>query len=486
MVYPSKKKKKFTCKGCGNWFNDRFSSYAESHLSAKKSDGTFANPGCRKLYYPCCHCSYIGENFKSLKVHYGKNGQCLSTKRAIEDKDKVVLPERLNETSLDPSASSNSMSIKNRQGMLISSETISYVSNSSTARVVDVVFNENIRQNNVISPKNPQIPCASLLSSPQRAEQKKENERFLDNSLGCDDDHHDDSFLYDWDSDNNVQFAQTLSDEEESVHGLDGRTAEVPNQTNDQVGINSAAFNQTEDPSIRELVRHRLGQKEYFLLTKPEEMYADLFHLLQVANAPRNLFDKIVEWGFSHSSTLSRTGNKKSRMTAMKHVMQKLYNDDKMYLPTKSQIQLSSGRKISITKFSLRAAMVEMLSDADLMTRENLLWDIDEPWKLPEPEGHHMYGEPNTGTWHSRAVNFVQKKFGGSNRKVLLLPMAFFIDGLKIDKYSKLKCEAVIGNWLIFKRKCRNKVQSWFPLGFVEDQGYFTPGYTNKEIILPF
>lgn len=481
MVYPSKKKKKFTCKGCGDWFNDRFSSYAESHLSAKKSDGTFANPGCRKLYYPCCHCSYIGENFKSLKVHYGKNGQCLSTKRAIEDKDKVVLPERLNETSLDPSASSNSMSIKNRQGMLISSETISYVSNSSTARVVDVVFNENIRQNNVISPKNPQIPCASLLSSPQRAEQKKENERFLDNSLGCDDDHHDDSFLYDWDSDNNVQFAQTLSDEEESVHGLDGRTAEVPNHTNDQVGINSAAFNQTEDPSIRELVRHRLGQKEYFLLTKPEEMYADLFHLLQVANAPRNLFDKIVEWGFSHSSTLSRTGNKKSRMTAMKHVMQKLYNDDKMYLPTKSQIQLSSGRKISITKFSLRAAMVEMLSDADLMTRENLLWDIDEPWKLPEPEGHHMYGEPNTGTWHSRAVNFVQKKFGGSNRKVLLLPMAFFIDGLKIDKYSKLKCEAVIGNWLIFKRKCRNKVQSWFPLGFVEDQGYFTPGYTNKE-----
>ena len=70
---------------------------------------------------------------------------------------------------------------------------------------------------------------------------------------------------------------------------------------------------------------------------------------------------------------------------------------------------------------------------------------------------------------------------GASNRKVLLLPMAFFIDGLKIDKYSKLKCEAVIGNWLIFNRKCRNKVELWCPLGFVEDQGYFTPGYTKKE-----
>jgi hypothetical protein len=92
-----------------------------------------------------------------------------------------------------------------------------------------------------------------------------------------------------------------------------------------------------------------------------------------------------------------------------------------------------------------------------------------------------MYGEPNSGTWHRRAVEFVQNKFGASNRKVLLLPMAFFIDGLKIDKYSKLKCEAVIGNWLIFNRKCRNKVESWFPLGFIEDQGYFIPGYTKKE-----
>ena len=123
----------------------------------------------------------------------------------------------------------------------------------------------------MISPKNPQIPCTSLLSSPQRAEQKNENERFLDNSFGCDDDHHDDSFLSDWDSDNNVQFAQTLSDEEESVHGFDGRTAEVPNHTNDQVGINFAAFNQTEDPSIRELVKHRLGQKEIFCSQNPRK-----------------------------------------------------------------------------------------------------------------------------------------------------------------------------------------------------------------------
>ena len=110
MVYASKKKKKFICKGCGKWFYDRFSSIAESHLSAKKSDGTLANPNCRELYFPCCHCSFIGESLQSLKVHYGKNGQCMSTKRAIEDKDKVVLPERVG-TSLDPAASSNSMSI---------------------------------------------------------------------------------------------------------------------------------------------------------------------------------------------------------------------------------------------------------------------------------------------------------------------------------------------------------------------------------------
>ncbi len=227
------------------------------------------------------------------------------------------------------------------------------------------------------------------------------------------------------------------------------------------------------------MVKHQ--HKDYFLLTKPEEMYADLFHPLQVANAPRNLFDKIVEWGFTHSSTLSRTGNKKSRQTAMKHVMQKVYKDDKMYLPTKTKIPLPSGRNISITTFSLRAAIVEMLSDTDLMTDENLLWDIHEPWTLPPLEDHHMYGEPNTGTWHRRAIEFVQNKFGASNRKVLLLPMAFFIDRLKIDKYSKLKCKAVIGNWLVFKQKCRNKVESWFPLGFIEDQGYFTPGYIPKR-----
>ncbi len=140
MVNPSRKKTKFTCIGCGKWFNDRFCSFAEKHLSAAEThpDGSFANPRCREFYFPCCHCSFIGSTFQSLKIHYGRNGHCMSTKRAIENKHKAVFPERLEETCSELGV------LEERHGTHILSKTIQYTSTSTVTNLVVVHFDENV------------------------------------------------------------------------------------------------------------------------------------------------------------------------------------------------------------------------------------------------------------------------------------------------------------------------------------------------------
>ena len=389
-----------------------------------------------------------------------------------------MFPERLLPGRFEHGASIN----LHRDGNLVASKTFTY--RSSPNEVIIVHFEENVHpssQNPFITAKenisttNHKSPRESMLLSPTRAGSHSNivgdfgalNEINENTSLPSANE--DESLIEQISSGSemtNVFGNEDVSDDEPVV--LD-RTTPDANQHNFDV------LQHVQDLSINEAVTQRHFQKHNFV-----EMWVDLLHLLQVANAPQNLFDKIMERGFkNHHSNLSIQGSKRTRLTAMKHLMKKVYNDDKGVLPLLNNVCLSSGRHIKVTKFSLRTAIVEMLSDSELMTADNLLWDTQAPWSLP-PQENNMYGKPNTRVWHRNAIEFVKRKFCGHD-KVVLLPLAFFIDGLKIDKYSKLKCEAVIGNWLIFNRKCRNKVHSWFLLGFIEDQGCFKNPYSAKE-----
>jgi hypothetical protein len=194
----------------------------------------------------------------------------------------------------------------------------------------------------------------------------------------------------------------------------------------------------------------------------------DLFLLLKKSNAPVILFDRIIEWTNHHKDSFAHGLNKRKK--TVDQMMTKLYNDP-MFVPLPHQIDLtlSSHKTTSITKFSLITAIQEMINNKSLMTRENLLWNVDAPWLTPDLPSN--LGEPNTGSWYQKAMNDCHLKFG---ERSIVLNMSFFIDGLKIDKYGKLMSECVLGNWLIFKRSVRSLKRAWFPLGFIEDQRMFS------------
>ena len=53
------------------------------------------------------------------------------------------------------------------------------------------------------------------------------------------------------------------------------------------------------------------------------------------------------------------------------------------------------------------------------------------------------------------------------------MPFCHFIDGLNVDKYSKLTVEAVTTCCLWFNQKARNRSSTWWVQGFIEDQNLF-------------
>ena len=209
--------------------------------------------------------------------------------------------------------------------------------------------------------------------------------------------------------------------------------------------------------------------------TPEDNCLLDLFELMQSCNAPRGTFDKVVEWAQNHSEVI-KTGSLRKRKTIMANWMQKYGGDVFTPLPTVFNTTLSSGKEVNISTFSFRNMILSMIADKDLFKMENLLID---PQRLNQPpEDVPDYGEPNTGSWYREAL----ERCCPTN-KHLLLPFAFFIDELKLDKFGKLGSEVVLACCQIFKRHIRNTEACWFPLGFVEDQKNFkdTKGYVREK-----
>ena len=71
------------------------------------------------------------------------------------------------------------------------------------------------------------------------------------------------------------------------------------------------------------------------------------------------------------------------------------------------------------------------------------------------------YGDIHTGKWFKRA----QEHNRSLGDKHILMPFCLFIDEITIDKYGKLKIEAVLCCCLWFKQECRKK----HPFGLILD-----------------
>ena len=208
--------------------------------------------------------------------------------------------------------------------------------------------------------------------------------------------------------------------------------------------------------------------------TPNDNCLLDLYEILQDSNAPMGLFDKIVDWTEDHKEAIGH-GNLMKRKAATRLWTQKLGGGIYTPMPTTTKVKLTSGIETNISHFSLRNIILNTLADKELFQKKNLLIDPDNLRKVPGDE-NEMFGEPNTGSWYKKAIEHCCP-----TDKHMIWPIAFFIDGLKLDKFGKLSAEGILGCYQGFIRAIRNNKKAWFLSGFVEDQANFkdTTGYVQ-------
>ncbi len=239
-------------------------------------------------------------------------------------------------------------------------------------------------------------------------------------------------------------------------------------------------FGNPDDPNSKsEDARSTLNalkhHREQMSFSPHDDCLLDLYELLQKSNAPRGLFDKIVNWTEQHRDIIHH-GKLKKRKAAMRTWIEKLGNDVYTPIPTTTKTTLTSGIETNISHFSLRNIILNIIADTDLFRKENLLIDPDDLRKIPPQDG--AYGEPNTGSWYKNAIDNCCP-----TPKHMIFPLSAFIDGLKLDKFGKLSAEGVLLCFQGYIRRIRLEESSWHLLGFVEDQSNFkdTKGYVRER-----
>ena len=189
----------------------------------------------------------------------------------------------------------------------------------------------------------------------------------------------------------------------------------------------------------------------------------ELYDKLSKANCPKYLFEDIQRWAISHARDLQDCIPSK-RNTFINVIGKKVYGEDafEKLKPTTKNLLLSRGSIIPVTTFSVKGAIVSLLTNSILMKDRNLLLNVDNP--LHRKGVGEVLDDIDTGWWYSETTETLCK--GPSD---ILLPLIFFIDGSVIDNNGRLSVEPVTMTLGIFNRETRNKAGAWRSLGYIED-----------------
>jgi hypothetical protein len=214
-------------------------------------------------------------------------------------------------------------------------------------------------------------------------------------------------------------------------------------------------------------------------LNPTDKMLIDLFHMHRASNAPMILFDRTIEWIKRHEHTINKNGSMllKNRNKFLSEMNRKVYSNIKFMQPTVDAITLTSNRQTTVVTFSLKDAILRMVTNKVLFKPEHLLLNVDNPC-MP-PTDNEYISDVNSGSWFQEAW---RNECHAPNH--ILMPFAHFIDGLNCDKFGKLTVEAVLTTCLWFKQKVRNRSEAWWPHGFVQDQKLFgdQQNYSRNDV----
>jgi hypothetical protein len=195
--------------------------------------------------------------------------------------------------------------------------------------------------------------------------------------------------------------------------------------------------------------------------TSPElDTLVDLYTILDRRGVANSVFDEIAKWAWLNAHTFGSKPPMKRKMVienVYRHVRGGGYKE--LMTPRQEVLQLSTGRHVALTYFPLEFMITDMLSNATLMDKENLLFSN---YKDPANDQLSMasqlhYGEVNSGSWWKTATRHECK-----GPKDILWPLIMFIDAMKVDNHAgKLKLEPITFTFSRFKRWVRNQDNAW-------------------------
>jgi hypothetical protein len=197
----------------------------------------------------------------------------------------------------------------------------------------------------------------------------------------------------------------------------------------------------------------------------------ELITMLQSANAPIHLYDKIIKWSLRNSNLLLKNKKLPSREHLINHFANR-YNMKSLY-PYQIKCPLQgSETNIDLTCHSFSAAISSLLEDPDLMQANNLLFQNCE-----DPSQYNMdldknLQDVNTGTVYKNAVDLYCTSNGDEVSNKVLIPIILFIDATQIDALSRHVLEPVYFTLGIFNNSTRRKSNAWKSLGFIKVNNY--------------
>ena len=193
----------------------------------------------------------------------------------------------------------------------------------------------------------------------------------------------------------------------------------------------------------------------------------ELYTMLDKRGVANTLFDKITKWAWLNAGTFGNTPPMKRDLVVHKvfrHVRGNNYKD--FMHPKQKIIRLSTGRLVAITYFPLENMIKDLLYNATLMDKENLLFsNFSNPLDDGTSNDPSLFGDVDTGTWWKCA-----KQHECREQRDVLWPLIMFIDGMKVDEMSgKLKLEPISFTFSRFKRFVRHQDNAWRTWAYIED-----------------
>ena len=255
------------------------------------------------------------------------------------------------------------------------------------------------------------------------------------------------------------------SNDVEDLHEFDGNTnGSTNNALSESLLIgskSSSSFSPHKSNVLLEILDNQMKEKPspYF-----DKHYAESMKLIKILlkrNISLHAYNDFMKWRYgsdvrTHSLSLN---------AVMDSTIHKVFGKT---LGTSLQpfvriLHLPSGRKASVVKFNFHALLFDLLSDPQLIQRQNLVFnsmDINNPFECCDSD---FYGDFES----SEYFRCTMRQYKINPKESVLCPIVFYLDELKLDSFGRMGLEPLVFTLLIFNRETRNKYCAWRTLGYL-------------------